>query len=170
MALSPVTAPPFIPVKPRIRIGDLTTGIDIECAAGELSVEVDQDDATTETFCGTYTTYKAEVWTIVVSVFPSYGAAGLWTLLRPLVGIVTPFSIVPDRASAISVSNPLMSGTAIVKAFPFYTGSPGEPTAFDVEIAVQGAPTFAITGTLMADEESATDESVDAPVDEMVSA
>ena len=116
--------------------------MDIECAAGELAVEVEQEEATTETFCGTYTTYKAEVWTITATVYPSYGADGLWTLLRPFVGMAVPFSVVPDRDATVNVENPIMSGTAIVKAFPFYMGSPGEPTSFDVEIAVQGAPDF----------------------------
>lgn len=148
MALAPVTAPPFVPVKPKIRIGTTTTGVDIECAAGELSVEVEQDEATTETFCGTFTSYKAEVWTVTVSVFESYGAAGLWNLTRPLVGAVQPFAILPDGGAAVGVTNPLMTGTCYVKAFPFYMGAPGEPTAFDLELAVQGIPTFATTGTL----------------------
>lgn len=167
MAITPVTEPPFLPVKPKIRVGDATTGVDIECAAGELAVEVEQDEATTETFCGTYTTYKAEVWTITATVFPSYGAAGLWNLVRPLVGAVQPFAILPDAAAAVGVDNPMMTGTAIVKAFPFFAGSPGEPSSFDLVLAVQGTPTFATTGTLplTAEGMAAGDESdVEEPV------
>jgi hypothetical protein len=148
MAVAPVTAPPFVPVKPKIRIGNGTTGVDIECAAGELVVEVEQDEATTETFCGTYTTYKAEVWTVTATVFESYGAAGLWNLVRPLVGVVQPFAILPDAAATVSADNPMMTGNCFVKAFPFFSGSPGEPTSFDLVLAVQGTPTFATTGTL----------------------
>ena len=33
-----------------------------------------------------------------------------------------------------------MTGTGIVKAFAFYMGAAGEPTSFDVEIAVKARP------------------------------
>jgi|SRR5215471_377751 len=139
-----VTDIPFVPVKPSIKIGATGASVEIACAAGELAVEVDQDETTTETYCGTFTTYKPEVWTITVTCFPSYGTAGLWNLVRPLCGTTQPFEVLPDAGAVVSESNPLMEGTCIVKAFPFYTGSPGEPTSFDLELAVQGAPTFAV--------------------------
>jgi len=135
---------PFTPVKPLIKIGGTGASVEIACAAGELAVEVDQDETTTETFCGIFTTYKPEQWTITVTVFPSYGTNGLWTLLRPLVGGVQPFQIAPDADEPTgTVDNPLMFGDARVKAFPFYTGTPGEPTSFDIELAVQGMPHWA---------------------------
>lgn len=153
MADTPVTAPPFIPVKPKIAIGTTGAAVDIACAASELAVEVDQDESTTETFCGAYTTYKAEVWTATVTVFPSYGAAGLWNLVRPLVGTIQDFTILPDSTKPAGPTNPQMTGKAIVKAFPFYTGAPGEPVSFDIELAIQGTPTFALA---LADDATAT--------------
>lgn len=142
MAADVVTAPPFIPVRPIIKITSGANSVEFECAAESFEVNVDQDETTTETFCGTYTTYKAEVWTITGSVFASYGVAGLWNLLRPMVGLVTTFEFLPDAGAVQGPSNPKMSGTCIVKAFPFYSGAPGEPQAFDVVIAVQGIPSF----------------------------
>jgi hypothetical protein len=139
-----VNAPPFIPVKPLIKIGTTGTSVEIACAAEELSVEVDQDEVDTETFCGSFKSYKSEVWTITVSVFPSYGTAGLWNNLRPLAGTSQPFEIRPDGVAVAGPTNPSMVGTCRVKAFPFYMGRLGEPTAFDVELGVQGAPTFAL--------------------------
>jgi len=156
MAVTPVTAPPFVPVKPLIQIGPTATAVDIACAAGELAVEVDQDETTTETFCGSYTTYKPEIWTATVTVFPSYGTAGLWNLLRPLVGTLQDFTILPDTSKAAGPDNPQMTGKCIVKAFPFYTGSPGEPTSFDIELAIQGVPTFALALQAAAKAEKAT--------------
>jgi len=138
-----VTAPPFVPVKPLIEIGTTGSAVDIACAAGDLAVEVAQDESTTETFCGTYTSYKPEVWTVTATVYPSYGTGGLWNLVRPLVGTVQPFRVLPDGSAVAGPDNPEMSGTCIVKAFSFYTGSPGEPKSFDLELAVQGAPTWA---------------------------
>lgn len=149
MAVVVLDAPPFIPVKPKIAIGAVANQLQIECAANELSVEVDQDETTIETWCGSYTTYKPEQWTITVAVFPSYGLTGagtigLWNNLRPLVGSVQDFEILPNGAAVASPTNPKMSGKCLVKAFPFYMGAVGEPQSFDLEIAVQGVPTFAV--------------------------
>lgn len=150
MPAATVSAPPFLPVKPIVKITGATDSVEIQCAAESFEVSVDQDETTTETFCGTYTTYKAEVWTITGTVFQSYGAAGLWNLLRPMVGVVTTFEMIPDASQPRSVSNPVMSGSCIVKAFNFYSGGPGEPTSFDVIIAVQGTPTFTTTAGVAA--------------------
>ena len=142
-------APPFIPVKPKILIGPAASGVQIECAANELSVEVEQDETTYETWCGSYTSYKPEQWTITVSVFQSYGLTGtltigLWNNLRPLVGSVQDFEILPNGAAVAAPGNPKMTGKCLVKAFPFYKGAVGEPQNFDIEIAVQGVPVFAV--------------------------
>ena len=152
-----VDAPPFVPVKPLIKIGATGSTVEIACAAGELAVEVDQDETTTETFCGVFTSYKPEVWTITITVFPSYGTNGLWTLLRPLVGTTQPFQIAPDAETPTGTAdNPLMFGDALIKAFPFYTGTPGEPTSFDVELGVQGTPSFAPPDTAPVTAEAST--------------
>lgn len=151
MATTVVSAAPFTPVKPIVNLIDGANSVRIECAAEGFDVNVDQDETTTETYCGTFTTYKAEVWTITGSVFPSYGANGLWNALRPLVGLAgTTFEFISDSNSPRSDTNPVMSGTCIVKAFPFYSGKPGEPQAFDVVLAVQGAPTFTVTAGVAA--------------------
>jgi hypothetical protein len=139
-----VNAPPFIPVKPLVKIGTTGSSVEISCAAEELSVEVEQDETETVTFCGTYKSYKPEVWTIVVTCFPSYGTAGLWNNLRAMVGTSQAFEVRPDGALVAGPTNPAMTGTARVKGFNFYAGKPGEPTSFDVELAVSGTPTFAL--------------------------
>ena len=146
MAAIDVNAPPFIPVHPLLSVGEVGSEITIICAAESLEVSPDQDENTVETFCGTYTTYKPEKWTITASSFMSYGSAGLWNNLRPLVGSVVPFKVRPDADSAVSVDNPEMNGTAVVKGFSFFNGGPGEPTAVDVVLAVQGTPTWTTTG------------------------
>jgi hypothetical protein len=144
-----VTAPPFIVTHPLIRLGDATTGVEIECAATNLDVNPDQDENTIETFCGSYTSYKAVKWTITVSVGQSYGTGGVWTLVQPMVGTTVPFEVQPDTAAA-SVDNPNMSGTALVKAFPFISAAPGEASEVDIVLAVQGDPDFGITAPVMA--------------------
>ena len=143
MATTDVTAPPFIPVKPYISVGAVANLVTLICAAENVEVAVDQDENTVETFCGTYTSYKAEKWTITAASYLSYNATtGLWGALRPLVGTVVPFEFRPDTA-VVGVNNPKMTGNAILKAFPFFSGAPGAPNSIDVVLAVQGAPTFA---------------------------
>lgn len=139
-----VNAPPFIPVHPVLKLGTAPNTVDISCPAESLEVSPDQDENTIETFCGSYTTYKPEKWTITASSFLSYGTAGLWNLLRPLVGTVVDFEVRPDDDVA-APGNPSMKGKAVVKAFPFFSGGPGEPTAVDIVLAVQGIPTWTTT-------------------------
>jgi hypothetical protein len=141
-----VNAPPFIPVKPKLMLGTAPDTVEFACAANSLEVSPEQDETTVETFCGSYTTYKPEVWTITATVFQSYGTAappGLWNALRPLVGTVVDFEILPTGSAAVGPTNPSAKGKCLVKAFPFYSGAVGEPTSFDVELAVQGTPVFA---------------------------
>jgi hypothetical protein len=139
---------PFIPVAPKLFIGATGAGVAIECAAQDIDISPDQDENTVETFCSVTTSYKPARWTITASCYQSYGATGLWTALSPMAGTVQQFAFVPDRAVAVSVDNPMMTGSAFVKAFAFYAAAVGTPNAIDVILAVRGAPTFAITGTL----------------------
>jgi hypothetical protein len=150
MADTVVSAPPFIVVHPLVKIGPTGSAVEFECPATNLDTAVDQAENTTETFCGTYTSYKAPKWTITITVAQSYGADGTWTLLEPLVGTIVPFEIQPDVA-APSIDNPNMSGTAMVKAFPFISAGPGAASEVDVVLAVQGEPTFGITAPVLAE-------------------
>lgn len=150
MALTTITAPPFQLVKPRIRLGDATTGVDIQCGANQVDASPEQDETVQETFCGSYTFYKPEVWTITITALQSYGTGGLWNQVRPLVGTVVEFALLPDADAAVSDDNPEMSGTALVKGFPFISGPVGEASEFDLELAVQGTPDFSYGATAVA--------------------
>ena len=139
-----VTASPFVLVKPKISLGTAGTVVEFQCGANQVEAAPEQDENTVETFCGVFTTYKPENWTITVTALQSYGTNGLWTNVRPLCNTVQPFTLLPDAVAAISVSNPQMTGTAYVKGFPFLSAAVGEASEFDLELAVQGIPTFAI--------------------------
>jgi len=141
MALTAATAPPFIYTKPKIIIGDSTTGVQIECSATHVTLGPDQEENTVETFCGVFTSYKAEKWLLTVTGAVSYGTTGLWTLLRPLCGTLTPWSVQPDQ-NAISVSSPEASGTGYLKGFPFIDADPGGASEVDIVLGIQGIPDF----------------------------
>lgn len=140
-----LAAPPFILVKPQLIVGTAGSGFEYECSANEVDANVDQDSTDNETFCGIFTSYKPEKWTITVTVLQSYGTAGFWNLIRPLCGTVVPFSILPTAGAAVGASNPKMTGTAYVKAFPFLSAAVGEASDFDFVLDVQGVPTFPLT-------------------------
>lgn len=149
MAVTPVTAAPFVLVKPTIRLGDITTGVPIECAAHTVEAVPEVDSTDYKTFCGAYTSYGPEKWTITITVLQSFGTAGFWNLVRPLANTVIPFTIIPDSTTANSPSNVAMVGTARVMPFAFLSGGVGEPSEFDLVLGVSGTPTFPTTGATM---------------------
>jgi hypothetical protein len=109
MADSSVTAIPFVLEHPHLHLGATGSMVDISCPGTNLVAEPSQDENTTTTFCGVYTSYKTPKWTITVTIAQSYGADGSWTLIQPLCGSIVPFELRPDVATA-SVDNPVMSG------------------------------------------------------------
>lgn len=134
-------AGPFVYVKPYIRLGDPTTGFEIECAATHVTLGPDQSENTVETFCGVFTSYKAEKWILTITGAMSYGPNGLWQL-RSLVNSLIEFAVRPAVASAIGPSNPEAQGTGFLKGFPFIDADPGGATEADIVLGVQGIPTF----------------------------
>jgi hypothetical protein len=150
MADTVVSAPPLIIEHPLIKIGATGSSVEFECGGTNLDVTVDQDENTIETFCGSYTSYKAEKWTVTVTIAQSFGDNGTWTLIHPLCGTIQPFEIRPDTG-APGVDNPVMSGLALVKALPFISAAPGEASEVDLVLAVQGDPTFGVTAPTVAD-------------------
>jgi hypothetical protein len=137
-----VNAPPFILNKPELVVGPVGAEVTFQCGANQVDASPEQDSNDVETFCGVFTSYKPEKWTVTITALQSYGADGLWNALRPLVNSVQPFTILPDSTAAVSASNPLMSGNAYVTGFPFLSAAVGEASEFDFVLAVQGEPEF----------------------------
>lgn len=134
---------PYYMVRPMLSLGATGSEVELQCFANNVETTPDQDESTTKTFCGVYKSYGPVTWTIVLTVVQSFGADGLWTQVQPMVGTIQPFVITPAEGT-VSVDNPVMSGTALVRAFPFLSGAVNEPSEFDLELAVQGDPVFGI--------------------------
>lgn len=163
---------PFIIDKPSLKILAAeapetvpAADVELQCTGRGLEVTVDQEETELTTFCGTYTTYGKERWTVLLQAYTSFGTAGLWTLVRPLVGHVVTFELLPQGDAAVSVSNPLMTGKAIVKAFPFLTGEQGDASEVDVEFAVQGEPEFLETAPVAGGTQTTAQQATE-PVEE----
>jgi len=141
---------PFILVKPKITLGPAATAVEFECGANQVEAVPEVDENTVETFCGTFTSYKPEKWTITITALTSYGVDGLWNLLRPMAGTKQEFTLLPDISMPIGPDNPEMSGECIVKPFAFLSAAVGESSDFDLVLAVQGIPAFDEAGPLTA--------------------
>jgi len=149
-----VNIPPAFITHPYIHLGTVGSGVEFACACTNLTMEPSQDEKSSETFCGVYSSYGAEKWTITATVSMSYGTNGVWNTLRPLVNTVVPFEVRPGTAVA-GPTNPSATGTGFVKAFPFIDAAPGEASEVDIEIACQGIPTWALALTQEAEEPAA---------------
>jgi len=145
---------PYYMVRPLIQLGATGSEVELQCYANNVETTPDQDENTAKTFCGVYKSYGPVTWTIVITVLQSFGADGLWTQVQPMMNTIQPFVITPAEGT-VSVDNPVMSGTAMVKAFPFLSGAVGEVSEFDIELAVQGDPTFGIVAPVVAAAEAA---------------
>jgi hypothetical protein len=145
-----IEQPPFILIKPKLTIGATGSIVEFECNANEVDASPEQDSTDTETFCGIFTSYKPEKWTVTITALQSFGTDGLWNLLRPMANTLQPFTILPDATQPVSDSNPEMSGTAYVQGFAFLAAPVGEASEFDLVLAVQGVPDFSVIPGAMA--------------------
>jgi hypothetical protein len=138
---------PHFMTKPLLIIGPSATPVmELECAANNIDASADQDENDYNTYCGTYSSYGPEKWTITATILQSFGVDGVWTKLRPVVGTIQAFELRPDANDPRSIDNPAMTGNALVKAFPFLSGGVNEPSEIDIVLKVQGVPTMALTG------------------------
>jgi hypothetical protein len=140
---------PFILQKPTISIGPAGSEVEIQCGANQIDASPEQDSNDVETFCGVFTSYKPEKWTVTITALQSFGADGLWNNLRPLCNTVQPFLLVPDSRVPVSEDNVAMSGTAYVTGFAYLSAAVGEASEFDLVLAVQGDPDFPIIPPVM---------------------
>ena len=134
---------PMMFTDPKLRLDPDSSAVDLECFVNSLSDAVSQDSEEWETFCGTGTSYGPARRTISVTVLVSYGADGSWTQLQAFAGTETTFELTPDGMAAVSVDNPVMSGSVRVPEIPFVgSTSPGSVGTYDLELSVEGEAVF----------------------------
>lgn len=139
----PITADVFVVEKPSILIGT----IEINCAAGSVSLVPTDKQADIETFCnpgGERPT--ATHWTLDVDVKLSYGTGttALWNQLRALAKTKVTVVIKPSEA-AVSDANPSATVTVWMPSIPFINAGIGEASKVTLTMPVVGEPVFATT-------------------------
>lgn len=126
---------------PLITLGD--TPVDLSCPASGISVVPEQDTNNYKTFCGGFSTASSPTWTLTIKTYQSFGADGVETAARPLVGQTLPFQVAPfSDTEPGTVDNPLCSGVGTLLAFPFLDSDAGEPTELELTILVDDQPVF----------------------------
>lgn len=80
--------------------------------------------------------------TIGLEVLQSFGADGLWNILKPLEGELVYFTFTPDGDAAVSESNPMMTGQCWVPAVPYLDAGVRKFSSFTMEFGVYGIPEF----------------------------
>lgn len=83
--------------------------------------------------------------TISLEVLQSFGADGLWNVLKPLEGTLVYFQFLLDGDSPEGVGNPMMTGQCYVPAVPFIDAGVRKFSTFTLEFKVSGVPVFDTT-------------------------
>jgi len=139
-----VDTPPFILTSPQFAIGPEGGPLqDIKCSLNQISCGVDQDSNDYDTFCGSYRAYGVPRFTITLTVFQNFDPTGPWAILYPLAGTLADFELLPDGTVTQSATNPLMFGKVRVPYMPFLDAAVNEASSIDIELSVQGIPSFA---------------------------
>lgn len=143
-AITPsVDTPPFILTSPQFAIGPESGPLqDIKCSLNQISCGVDQDSNDYDTFCGSYRAYGVPRFTITLTVYQNFDPTGPWAILWPLAGTLADFELLPDGTQPASATNPMMSGKVRVPYMPFLDAAVNEASSIDLELSVQGIPTF----------------------------
>jgi hypothetical protein len=134
-----VEFPPFILTNPSL----LIDGKELKCAANQIEHKIDQNTNDYDTFCGSYRSYGVERHTITVSLYQNFDTDGPWQVLSPLAGTLVDFELIPDKAAANGPTNPTMFGTVRVPAMPFLKAQVNEASNIDIDLSVQGKPSYA---------------------------
>ena len=72
-------------------------------------------------------------WPVTLELFQDYSAAGLDSILFPLIGTVITVEIRPD-AGARSTSNPAFTGSALLESYEPITGQVGQMTKTKISL------------------------------------
>lgn len=151
-----VETPPFILVNPKFEIGPVGGPLkDLHCSLNQIDCGVDQDSNDYDTFCGSYRSYGVARYTITLTVYQNFDAGGPWEVLWPLRGTIADFQLLPDAGAASGIGNPLMFGQVRVPPLAFLSAAVNEASSIDIELAVQGEPSFAPPDTAPAGTEAA---------------
>lgn len=138
-----VETPPFVLTKPSIMIGTSPAMKELRCAANQITHAIDQGTNDYDTYCGSYRSYGVARHTLTITIYQNFDTDGPWQVLKPLENTVVDFTLLPDDNQASGPTNPLMFGKVRVPAIPFLDAGVNEASSIDIELSIQGTPSFA---------------------------
>jgi hypothetical protein len=130
----------FVATDYKVTIG--TTNVSANLTQAELSLEADEVETTA--FGATYRTRIGGLknGSLNLQFNQDFGAASIDSQFFPLLGSAVAFVITPS-STAVSVTNPSYSGTALVTQYMPISASVGDLATFSITWPVTGAVTRA---------------------------
>jgi hypothetical protein len=130
----------FVATDYKVTIG--TTNVSANLTQAELSLEADEVETTA--FGATYRTRIGGLknGSLNLQFNQDFGAASIDSQFFPLLGSAVAFSITPT-STAVAVTNPSYSGTALVTQYMPISASVGDLATFSITWPVTGAVTRA---------------------------
>lgn len=118
------------------------------CAIREVDHSGDQTFEDVETACNPGGQAPGPVTEFLnVEMLWSHATAGTWNVLQTLQGTLIPFAYLLRGGTALSASNPEMSGSLWVPFVPFISSRVRKYTYVPMRFPISGIPVYTTTGT-----------------------
>ena len=120
---------------------------ELACVANHIELTPDVSVTTLDTMCGSVDYPGAVKWSLVATLYQSFDPDATEEVLSAAVAFDGPvaFEIIPRKSDPVSATNPSWSGMLIPQPYAPINGDAGDASTVELEWAVDGAPTKAIT-------------------------
>jgi len=126
----------------KISTDGTTTGlVELACLVNHIELAPDVSVTTLETMCGSRDYPGVVKWSLIATIYQSFDAGATEDTLSAAVALgQTVFEVVGYRDQAVSVTNPMWSGTVIPKPYSPINGDAGAASEIQLEWSIEGAP------------------------------
>jgi hypothetical protein len=81
--------------------------------------------------------------TITLNMYQDFAASKTYATLQPALGTVIAWELIPVKGTAVSATNPRISGNALLTKVPILTGKVGTLMMSQITLLLSGAVTYA---------------------------
>lgn len=129
-----------------------TSPYQFQCTVRSLGHDVAEEDDDVETLCNPRGIAPGAAQEVLeAELLWAHGTAGPWNILKPLERTVKTFAWLLKGGTAVSVSNPEMSGSVWIPKIPFLPtgGGIGDSAKATLRFRVSGIPIYTTTGSAL---------------------
>lgn len=125
---------------PSILIG----AVQLKCHSSKVSLTAEDKYVDVSTFCNPDGEKPStKTWTGMLTILQSFDTTGAWQQLIALADGTPKTVVLKPKDAAVAATNPSATFEAYVSTPAFLDAEVGEPTTYDIELKVVGAPVFA---------------------------